>query len=198
MRIGVYFAVMLLAVLIGACSTSAKRETPDSTAVSGRIPVPQLTGRVVDAANLLLPADRERLANLSSVYEQETGHQIAVVIVPTLAGEAIEGFCLRTANTWRLGRRGIDDGVIICLAPNERKVRIELGTGINRYISNEDAKEIIDTKMMPYFKVRNFAEGLERGLKKLMEEGRRLVAMDTRIAARGPDSLLALRSVYAV
>lgn len=180
MRRGVHFAVMLLAVLIGACSTSAK-ETGDSAAVPGRIPVPQLTGRVVDAANLLLPADRERLANLSSVYEQETGHQIAVVIVPTLEGEAIEGFCLRTANTWRLGREGVDDGIVVCMAMKERAVRIELGIGINRFISNADAKEIIDIEMTPLFGMGDFAGGLERGLKKLMEEGRRFIAVDARI-----------------
>lgn len=167
-------AMMLVLALFGGCSASDKPQTRDLAPLSQGLLIPQLSGRVVDTVNLLLPADQERLSKLSQAYEQETGHQIAVLIVPTLGGETIESFCLRTANKWRLGRKGIDDGILVCLAPNERQVRIELGIGMNRYISNEDAKEIIDTKMTPFFRIRNFPEGLERGLERLMEEGRRL------------------------
>lgn len=170
--------MLLTAALLVACSTSAKREDAGAAVDSGRIPVPQLTGRVNDLVDVLSTADQERLSNLLAGYEQETGHQIAVLIVPTLRGEAIESFCLRTANTWRLGRKGIDDGVVVCMAMTERVVRIELGIGINRYISNADAKEVIDKDMTPLFAQADFAGGLERGLKRLMEEGRRYVAMD--------------------
>ena len=174
-----HVSVHFFAIIIGACSTTANRENVGGSADSGRIPVRQLTGRVVDTANLLLPSDQERLSKLSQAYEQETGHQIAVLIIPTLGGEAIESFCLRTANTWRLGRKGIDDGILVCLAPNERKVRIELGIGMSRYISDADASEIITTEMTPFFRVREFAEGLERGLRRLMEEARKFVAANT-------------------
>jgi uncharacterized membrane protein YgcG len=71
-------SVLFFAIVIGACSTAANGENAGRSADSGRIPVPQLTGRVVDRANLLLPADQERLSKLSQAYEQETGHQIAV------------------------------------------------------------------------------------------------------------------------
>jgi uncharacterized protein len=177
MKGGLSFAVLLFAVSVCACSAVAKRENTGSSDDSGGIPVPQLTSRVVDKADLLLPSDQERLAKLSQAYEQETGHQIAVLIIPTLGGEAIESFCLRTANTWRLGRKGIDDGILVCLAPNERKVRIELGVGISRYISNADAANIIEDDMTPAFKKGDFAGGLEKGLERLMEEGRRFLAM---------------------
>lgn len=183
-----YYAVLIFAVLLGACSAVSKRENAGSSADSGRMPVPQLTGRIVDTANLLLPSEQARLSKLSQAYEQESGHQIGVLIIPTLGGEAIESFCLRTANTWRLGRKGIDDGILVCLAANERRVRIELGTGMSRYISNADAQEIIDKEMTPFFRVREFAEGLERGLKRLMEEGRRFVATNPSTAEHVPDS----------
>jgi uncharacterized protein len=173
MKWGLHLAVLFFAISIGACSTAAKRENAGVSAISVRIPVPQLTGWVVDTVNLLLPADQERLSKLSQNYEQETGHQLVVLIVPTLEGEPIESFCLRTLKAWRLGRKGVDDGILVCLVPNERQVRIELGTGTNRYISNSQAKEIIDTEMIPSFRVKDFSEGLEHGLKRLMEEGRK-------------------------
>jgi uncharacterized protein len=173
MNRGLHFVVLLFAVWIAACSNSEGGGNSGAAIDSGEIPIPQLTGRINDSVNLLLPADQERLSILLKVYEQETGHQIAVLIVPKLAGQPIESFCLRTLNAWRLGRKGIDDGILVCLAPSERHVRIELGLGMERYISNAEAKEIIDTEMTPFFRVKDFAEGLERGLKRLMEEGRR-------------------------
>lgn len=146
---------------------------------SGLIPVPVLNGRVNDTANVLSIEDQERLSKLLGNYERETKHQIGVLIVATLGDEAIESFCLRTANVWRLGRKGIDDGILVCLAVKERQVRIELGIGMNRCISNAEAKEIIDAEMTPLFSKGDIAGGLEQGLKRLMEEGRRFTAMDT-------------------
>lgn len=148
-----------------------------AAAIDSRIiPVPVLNGRVNDTADVLSMADQERLSNLLIEYETETKHQIAVLIVPTVADEAIESFCLRTAKAWRLGRKGVDDGIVVCLAMKERRVRIELGIGMNRYISNAEAKEIIDMEMTPLFAKGDIASGLERGLKRLMEEGRRFTA----------------------
>jgi uncharacterized protein len=194
MNRGVRFVVLLFAIWIAACSTLAKRENSGAAIDSGKIPVPQLTGRINDTVNLLSPADQERLSKMLGNYEQEPGHQIAVLTVPTLGGEAIENFCLRVAKAWRLGRKGIDDGIVVCMAINDRLVRIELGVGINRYISNEDAKEIIDTEMTPFFRTRDFAVGLERGLKRLMEEGRRFVAMNIQEGEHGRVLLLRVRS----
>jgi uncharacterized protein len=148
-----------------------------ATVGAGKIPVPILNGQVNDAANVLSIEDQERLSKLLRNYEEGTKHQIAVLIVPTLGKETIESFCIRTAKAWRLGRKGIDDGIVVCLAMKERRVRIELGIGMNRYISNTEAKEIIDVEMTPSFAKGDFAGGLERGLKRLMEEGRRFVGI---------------------
>lgn len=140
---------------------------------SGKMPVPMLKNRVNDTASVLSTEDQERISNLLRDYEKETKHQIAVLIVPTLGDETIESFCLRISNKWGLGRKGIDDGILVCLAMKERRVRIELGIGMNRYISNTEAKAIIDVEMTPAFSKKDIAGRLERGLKRLMEEGRR-------------------------
>jgi uncharacterized protein len=133
---------------------------------SGKMPVPMLKNRVNDTANVLSIEDVGRISDLLRNYEKETKHQIAVLIVPTLGDETIERFCLRTSNKWGLGRKGIDDGILVCLAMKERWARIELGIGMNRYISNAEAKEIIDVEMTPAFLKKDFAGGLERGLKR--------------------------------
>src|ERR1700722_16074528 len=97
MKRGVRFVVLVFAVWIAACPTSVKSENSGSASVSGRIAVPPLTGRVIDLDSVLATEDRERLSNQLGSYEQETGHQVAVLIIPTLGEEAIESFCLRTA-----------------------------------------------------------------------------------------------------
>jgi len=132
-----------------------------------------LTGWVNDTTNILSIEDQEHLSKMLQHYEQETKHQVAVLIVPAMGDETIESFCLRTANAWALGRKGIHDGALVCMAMKERMVRIELGIGMNRYIGNADASEIITAEMTPSFSKRDFAGGLERGLERLMEEGRR-------------------------
>jgi hypothetical protein len=100
-----------------------------------------------------------------------------------------ESFCLRTFNKWGLGRKGIDDGILICMAMKERRVRIELGFGMERYISNADAKAIIDKHMTPSFAKGDFAGGLELGLKRLMVgRGRRFTARNAETSDYDLDS----------
>jgi uncharacterized protein len=145
--------------------------------------VPKLGGWVNDTANVLSTVDRERLSEMLNDYHTETHHQIAVLIIDTLGGEAMEVFSLRTANVWRLGSKGIDDGIVVTVAMKERRTRIELGTGVARFISDADAKAIIDTDMVPAFAKGDIYGGLEKGLKTLMEEGRRFVVPDPKIGA---------------
>jgi uncharacterized protein len=154
---------------------------------SGKIPLPMLKGRVNDTASVLSKEDQERLSNLLRDYEKETKHQIVVLIVPTLGDETIESFCLRTLNKWGLGRKGIDDGILVCMAMKERRVRVELGLGMERYISNAEAKAIIDKDMTPSFAKGDFAGGLELGLKRLMV-GRRFTARNAETSDYDLDS----------
>jgi uncharacterized protein len=137
--------------------------------------VPHLEGRVTDVAKVLSNDDRERLAGLLESYERETSHQIAVLLVPTVSGESIESFSLRVANSWKLGQRGLDNGILVTLAMKERRIRIELGAGMAKYISSATAQSIIDNSMVPAFRKGDFAGGLHAALKDLMKEGRSFV-----------------------
>jgi uncharacterized protein len=142
---------------------------------SGGKPVPIHTGWVSDNANILPKPDQERLSDMLRNYQNETHHQIEVLTVASLQGEPIEKFSLRTANAWGLGLKGMDNGILVILAKNEKMVRIELGKGMENFISDADAKAIIDTEMTPAFAKGNFSEGLENSLKRLMDKARRFV-----------------------
>jgi uncharacterized protein len=137
--------------------------------------VPKHEGWVNDTANILSVQDRERLSEMLSHYQRETHHQFAVLTMPELGGESIEAFSLRVANAWGLGMAGVDDGILITLAMKERGLRIELGTGMQHYITDFGAQSIVNKSMTPAFAKGDFAGGLEAGLKRLMEEGRHFV-----------------------
>ena len=119
--------------------------------------------------------ENRHLTRILATYERETTHQIAVLTVASLSGESIEIFARRVANAWGLGRKGIDNGILVVLVPEERNVRIELGYGFERYISNPQASEIIQSRMIPEFRNKEYAKGLERGIQELMRQGRAFV-----------------------
>lgn len=158
----------------GAAGAAAVLWLAAVSAAAGGPWTPSLKGRITDLANLLSPADRQELTSTLEAYEADTSHQIVVLTVPSLSGETIESFSLRVANAWGIGRKGIDDGILVTVAPNDRRVRIELGCGMERYISNADAQAIIED-MAPAFHRHEYAAGLRRGLEALMEEARRFV-----------------------
>jgi uncharacterized protein len=143
---------------------------------AGSISTPELKGRVNDLAGVLSPADVGRISGMLEGYERGTTHQLAVLIVPTLAGEAMESFSGRVFDAWKLGRRGVDNGMLVTLAIAERAARIDLGSGFEPHISDAKAREIMNESMIPSFARGEFAQGIERGLERLMDEGRKLVA----------------------
>lgn len=130
--------------------------------------VPRHVGRVNDYADVLSAEARVELENTLAAYEKETTHQVAVLTVKSLGGESIESLSLRVSNAWGLGRKGIDNGVLVTLAPVDHQVRIELGTGMNRYVSDSDVKDIIDVTMLPAFRKGDFPGGLRRGVARLL------------------------------
>jgi uncharacterized protein len=160
-------AYVMAALLLSTLSTIA--------CAADNAPVPKRQAWVTDNAHVLSAAARNKLSDTLSRYEDETGHQIAVLIVPDLAGESIEAFSLRVANAWRLGNKGYADGILVTLAMQDRNVRIELGDGLEHYISNDTAQSIVNDFMLPAFAKGHFAQGLEEGVKWLMHDGRRFV-----------------------
>ena len=131
--------------------------------------IPRFSSWVNDYAGVLTSKDRAALEETLAAYENETTHQIAILTVASLEDESIESFSLKVANAWGLGHKRIDNGVLITLAMSEHAVRIELGTGMNRYVSNSDARGIVDSTMLPAFRRGDIAGGLKRGVERLLE-----------------------------
>ena len=136
--------------------------SPDTAAATAD--VPYLTGRVVDNAEILKPATRERIAALAKAHEDKTTDQIAVLTIPTLGGESVEEFANRVFAAWKLGQKGKDNGVLVVVAPQDRKMRIEVGYGLEGTLTDVAASRIIRNVMTPAFKNGDFDRGIEDGV----------------------------------
>ncbi len=132
------------------------------------VPVPPLQGRVTDLTGTLSPATREALTRQLADLEQAKGAQVAVLLVPTVGPESIEQYSLRVAEAWKLGRRGVDDGVLLLVAKNDRRARIEVGYGLEGAITDAQAKGIIEDRMFPLFRQGNFDAGVQAGVSALV------------------------------
>lgn len=132
-------------------------------------PVPRLMARVTDVAGVLTVEQRERLDARLSAFEREKGAQIAVVIVATVKPEAIEQYSLRVAEAWKLGRKGVDDGALLLVAKNDRKLRIEVGYGLEGVLNDATAKRIISDTIAPHFKQGDFYGGISAGVEAMIK-----------------------------
>jgi uncharacterized protein len=147
---------------LGACGQPTT-STPNAVATSG-YDFPTLTGRVVDRADILPTADEARISAKSDALARATGHQFVVVTVPTLGGRAIEDYSQALGNSWGVGRKGANDGVLLVVAPTERKVRIEVGRGLEAMLTNAETQRIIDTNILPAFRSGDFVRGIDGGV----------------------------------
>jgi len=128
------------------------------------IPVPELRSRVTDDANILSDAARDHIGALLKSHEERTTNQVAVLTVTTLEGEAIEEFATRVFGKWRLGQKKKDNGVLIIVAVKDRRMRIEVGYGLEGILTDVKAGRIIDTIMAPRFKAGDFDGGVTAGV----------------------------------
>jgi uncharacterized protein len=127
------------------------------------IPVPALTGPVVDQAGVLSRSDRdrlERLARAARAEHGETGPQLQYLIVRTLDGEPIESFTIRVAEAWKLGSADRDDGVLVAVASEDRRVRIEVGGGLEGGLTDAQSSRIVRNTIVPAFREGRFGPGL--------------------------------------
>jgi uncharacterized protein len=124
----------------------------------------RVQGRVTDAAGILAPDVETRLARKLEALEQQTGHQMVLATTPSLNGEEISDYAQKLGNRWGIGRKEHDDGVIILVAPNERKVRIAVGYGLEKTLTNAFCGQVIADDMLPRFKEGDFAAGVEAGV----------------------------------
>ena len=131
--------------------------------------VPALRGRVNDYANLMSPSRAQALEQRLEQFENQTGHQIAALTIPSLQGEDIEGFGIRVAEQWKIGQKGFDNGAILVIAQNDRKLRIEVGYGLEGVLPDAIASRIIREVIVPRFRDNDFAGGVEAGVEAIMK-----------------------------
>jgi uncharacterized protein len=137
---------------------------------------PKLTGRVVDEAGLLTPAQEASLAARSEAVERSTGAQYVIVTLRSLQGRPIEDYGVRLGRHWGVGRKYPNDGLLLIVAPSERKVRIEVGYGLEKRVTDPFAAKVIRDDILPRFRQGRFAEGIAAGSEDL---ARRLVSRES-------------------
>lgn len=132
------------------------------------VPVPPLKGHVNDLAGMLTQNQRSTLENVLTEYETRTGSQIAILLLDSTAPEAIEQYSIRVADVWKLGRKGVDDGVILLVArknpPALRRLRIEAGRGVQGELTDAQSKRILQDVIAPHFRQGDFYGGLTAGV----------------------------------
>ncbi len=150
----------LLAILLLACSALAAQAQPLQ-------PVPPLTARVIDTTGTLDEADKAALEAKLAALEQDKGSQVVVLMVPTTAPEDIAAFANRVGNDWKIGRRDVGDGLIVLVAVQDRRMRIEVAKTLEGAVPDIAAKHIIDEAMAPHFRQGDYAGGLDAAIDQL-------------------------------
>ena len=126
--------------------------------------VPYLAGRVNDSANLIPQDQRQRIEAKLAQFEKQTGDQVAVLTVDSLDGEAIEDYANKVARTWALGQKGKDNGVLLLVSKQDRKMRIEVGYGLEPVLTDLQTSIIQSEVIIPHFKQGDFGGGIEAGV----------------------------------
>ena len=150
------------------------------------LPVPPLSGRVVDQTRTLSAAQSAALDSKLAAFEARSGPQIVVLLVPGTAPEDIASYAQRVADTWKIGRRDVGDGVLLVVAKGERKVRIEVAKSLEGAIPDLAARQIIDSAIRPAFRADDYAGGLNAAVDRLVQriQGEGLPAPGVRSSAQ--------------
>lgn len=131
------------------------------------LPVPALTARVIDTTGTLQPAEIAALDAKLGALEQDKGSQVVVLMVPTTAPEDIAAYAQRVGDQWKIGRKNVGDGLLLVVAKNDRRVRIEVAKTLEGAIPDIAAKDIIDQAITPFFRQNQYGAGLEAGVEQI-------------------------------
>lgn len=153
-----------LKLLYGLCIYGLLGATHSASAEQ---PIPELITRVTDLTNTLSPTQKHLLEQQLGQLESKKGSQLVVLVTPSTQPESIEQYAFRVAEYWKLGREGADDGVLLLIAKNDRKLRIEVGYGLEGVIPDAIAKRVIAETISPYFKAGDFYGGITAGVNQL-------------------------------
>jgi uncharacterized protein len=154
----------------------------------GVLPVPALTARVIDQTGTLDAIQRKGLEDKIAAFEQKKGSQMVVLLVPTTQPEDIASYANRVGNEWKIGRKAVGDGVLVIVAKDDRKVRIEVAKTLEGAVPDLAARQIIDEAITPRFRQGDFAGGLQAGVDQLIARitGEKLPEPPPRAAPASP------------
>jgi len=185
MRLGKALALLAAAFYLALTALPARAS---ASTLPGDKAVPYLTGRVNDTAGMLSAGARDKLEQELATFEKRTGHQVAVLTVDSLDGEPLEDYSMRVVETWKLGQKGKDDGVLFLIAKNDRKMRIEVGYGLEPQLTDAQAGRILDRIVRPRFQAGDFDGGIESGVNAILAsiEGKAVAMPVARRLAASP------------
>jgi uncharacterized protein len=132
--------------------------------IADALDVPRLRGRVNDYAGVMQSNQVQSLEALLAQLERDTGHQVAVLTIPTLDSENIEGFSIRVAENWKIGKKGYDNGAILVIAVKDRRLRLEVGYGLEGLIPDAIAKRVTADYIVPHFRRQDYGGGIVAGI----------------------------------
>ncbi|HEX6591526.1 MAG TPA: TPM domain-containing protein [Moraxellaceae bacterium] len=186
------FAFLLLLPLLGLNLAHAEDGQP--------LPVPALAAPVTDQAGLLSTADAQALNQKLLAFAQEKGSQVAVLIVPSTQPEDIFSYGFRVADQWKLGRKGVDDGVLLVIATQDRRSNLQVGYGLEGAIPDARARQVLDDIMAPYFRQGDFAGGINAACDALIKliNGENLPAPTAKKRGSGNDNLIIIAIVAGI
>ena len=131
--------------------------------------VPTLTGRIVDLAHVLPPNTVVSLTARLKAHEETSSNQVTVLVLPSLEDEALESFSHRVATTWKLGQKGTDNGVLLLVAMKERRIRIEVGYGLEGALTDARSAQIIRQEIVPRFRTGDVPGGVVAGVEAILK-----------------------------
>jgi uncharacterized protein len=155
---------LLTVVMLASFAYGAATDAPKD----GLAPVPPLTNALTDQTGTLSASERQTLESKLRDWQARTTNQLAVLIVPTTAPEPIEQYSLRVAEDWKIGQKGKDNGAILLVAKNDKRIRIEVGYGLEGVLTDVTSRRIIAENIAPEFSQGNFAAGVNAGVDRII------------------------------
>jgi uncharacterized protein len=183
-RVFAWLAALLVALAVLAPQSAQARE------------VPPLVAHVNDTADLLSPAAEQQLEQKLDAYERKSQHQFALLTIDSLDGDALEDFSIRTVEAWKLGKKGKDDGLLLLIVKNDRKLRIEVGYGLEGDVTDAFSARVIRNVLTPALRAGQAEHGIDQAFDVLMQKASGDAVPDSAVAppqrARGGPSPFAI------
>lgn len=169
MRRAALAAPLAILLIAGGCKEAPKAFAAKAPTICDNVPDIALAGHVTDTANVLGNEEEARLSERLARYEHLTRHQMVVATAPDLNGIDVADFGDCLGNRWGIGDKDRNDGILILVAPNDRRARISTGTGMEAMLTDEEANDVM-TRMLPHFKAADYAAGLSAGIEVIAVE----------------------------